>query len=130
MLSCLAVVQGRDAKEQGGFEREQGRGMQAGGVDPIHLPQSLSHSLGMQGAGKHMSSQMLLAGTYQHSLLGAGHGLELTCSLGRATMTPSQVASASPNGAPFLGCMTSGFNCSLTSFNQDLTGLLLLQKPR
>lgn len=31
MLSCLAVVQGGDAKEQGGFEREQGSGMRAGG---------------------------------------------------------------------------------------------------
>lgn len=44
MLSCLAVVQGGDAKEQGGFEREQGSGMRAGGgMEPNHLPQSLSH---------------------------------------------------------------------------------------
>ena len=43
MLSCLAVVQGGDAKEQGGFEREQGSGMRGGGMEPNHLPQSLSH---------------------------------------------------------------------------------------
>jgi len=36
---------------------------------------------GTQGAGKHMSSQIaqracVMSETYQHSLLGAGHGLE------------------------------------------------------
>lgn len=46
MLSSLAMVQGGDAKEQGGFERERGRGMQAGGMEPTHLPQSPSLILG------------------------------------------------------------------------------------
>lgn len=31
MLSSLAAVQGGDVKEQGGFEKEQGRGMRVGG---------------------------------------------------------------------------------------------------
>jgi len=46
MLSCLAVVQGGDAKEQGGFEREQGRGMRGRGMKPTRLPQTPSHILG------------------------------------------------------------------------------------
>ena len=48
-----------------------------------------------------------------------------TCSLGRAAMILFQMASASPNGAPFLVCRPPG----LTAV-KDLTRLLLLQKPR